>query len=262
MNAIDNLMRVGDNSRQRISQMNKKIISLLIIFCFVLGATACFGEKNSHEFEFTRDYIESLSLLKTSLDRHKKTDPNNVNYQSETEMILTFMKNFRLDNDDLGAAKGLIDKYVDSEDKVIEQTVLSILTVYDKLIKMNVKSLKLYEKLYSPEAVNNPEKFNQGVFMSYASKLIADRRETEKRLLEANFLATITLISDVPDEEGLLSYLTINSEEREELIEMVNEIFSGEITAESKNPELNYIDSCGAAIRVVLVGDRKSADER
>ncbi|MBU1853125.1 MAG: hypothetical protein KJ957_03665 [Candidatus Omnitrophica bacterium] len=240
----------------------KKIAGLFIIFCFIFGSTICFGEKNSREFEFARDYIETLRFLKMSVERHRESDPDNANYQNDVDMALTFMKNFRLDNNDLQMAKSLLDKYVNSQNKLIEETAVSILNAYDKLIGINTRILKLYEKLYSPEMVNNPDKVDQGLFMSEASDLVAEREHTEKLLLEANILVTIALVSDMPDEDGFLSYLAINSKEREELIGLIDEIFGSEVRDGKTGPGLTYPDSCGAAIRQVLAGNSSSTDGR
>ncbi|MFC1621474.1 hypothetical protein ACFL2G_04130 [Candidatus Omnitrophota bacterium] len=229
--------------------MNKKIISLLIIVYFVLGAVVCFGEKNSPEFEFVRDYVESLRFLKLSVERHRESNLKSVNYQTEIEMVADFMKDFRLDNHDLGVAKSILDKYVRSENKVIKEIVPSILIVYDMLIGVNAKTLELYERLYSPELVNNPGKINKSLCISSASKIMADRERAEKQLLEANVLVTITLVNSAPGKKG---FFAINSKERKELISLIDEIFSYETYNEAG---LTYVDSCGAAMRRMLASD-------
>ena len=249
------ILKATGHTMMSILSKKNRIISLLIMFCFILGTGICFGDRNSSEFEFTRDYIESLRLLRKSIDRHIKSGPDNVDYQSDVDMVMVFMENFRLDNDDLKRAKERIDEYADSENKLIEETSLSILNIYDRLIKINGQSLELYKKLYSPELLNNPNKINQGLFMSDAGKLAADRKQAEEMLLEASSLFTITLVSDTPDKHGFLSYLAVDSSERKELVELIDEIFGTSLKA-------TYIDSCGAAIRQVLVSDRSSADER
>ena len=52
-----------------------------------------------------------------SVERHIESDPDNVSYKNDVDMVMTFMKNFRLDNNDLRMAQDLLEKYgVDRHD--------------------------------------------------------------------------------------------------------------------------------------------------
>jgi len=243
----------------------KKSTLLLILVSFIFASLllnqSLNASQNSHEFEFARDYLESLQCLKIIAARDKEANLKIDQYESEVEMIVGCMKNLRLANTDLQMAKSYIEKYKNSENEIIREATSTILAVYNQKIEINNEGLKFYEQLYSPEMMNKPELLDQGKIMSEASKLAADKENTDRLLLYTSVMVTHTLVSQIPDKDGLMSYLAITSKEREGLIKQIDGVFGKEVEEGMKAGQ-TYLDACGGTIREVLTRGFKTSDER
>ena len=218
--------------------------------------------KDTEEFGFARDYIESLHYLKVASELMQRADPKNVNYDNEVDMITTFMKNLRLANRDLRMSKGILNKYKNSNNELMKMTADLVSLSYDKQIKINNEGLKLYEGLFNSRSGDSDEEFDHGSFLREISKLAADKEVVLQSLLKCSMMLTHILVSKVPDKEGNINFLTVSSEEREKLIRIIDKIF-GDSVKGGMRPGQNYLDACAAVVRQVLADPGwKTSDDR
>ncbi|MBM3253434.1 MAG: hypothetical protein FJZ16_04205 [Candidatus Omnitrophica bacterium] len=200
---------------------------LVSIICLsILFPTNTFAvDSPSEPYFFIKDLIQVASLIHSSVDRFK-TKGELLNETDEVYLTMQMMKGFRTAISDIEEAKIFLNKYLTSKNETIKESSQAMLVALGLLSNNYQDTIKYLETIYSPETMKNPD---AGKMMSEGSKLTAGRDEILKLCMDASIMATYALVSDQPDKEGHLSYLTITSKERDDLKKELERYFGNGI---------------------------------
>jgi len=228
----------------------KKLMIFLIVF-FLAGS--CYA--SSYGFEFVRDYISSLQHLK-DCQGTINNEPNYSDYENEMDYVAALKSNLHLAKSQLQQGISLIEKYKESKNSIIAKAAGMILISYDWHMKIIQEGLDIkHEFRINPRDYNKEEA---------AAKNRVQKRQIDdamEMLVNCSILVSHVLISQKPDEKGRMSYLAINSNERQRLLKQLDEVFGKEIEVEVSE-ESNRLDACADILREILTGVHKSSDER
>jgi hypothetical protein len=217
----------------------------ILAVCILFFCSALYAE-GSAGFEFTRDYIKSLSCVKEGISRIETTDFSK--YDDEAAMAMALVKSLRLANADMAAAKALVLKYKDSPNETISSAAKHIIFVYDMQVEINNKGMAMFEKVYGPQGTRDPATSDLDVMTSEIASLGEDRISSLGMLLNCSAMIMYMLAehaSDSPDKAGNLA---ITRPERNELLKEINAAFGS-----STKGGMRYIDACGAAFKRFLL---------
>jgi hypothetical protein len=208
--------------------------------------------ESRYKFQFVSDYIRSLSRLKMI---EKETSAFNRQHENDIQYREATVTYFRRANSELLEARDMISKYENAEDQLIKSAAEAVLLLYDNLSDIQLETVKMFEGL------DNPEQFNIESFMDKSNELQLRRDKFLKAFSDTAIIVTYALVSWEPDESGRLSYLAISRNQRGSLIKQLSDTFGGEEESGIQDGQ-TYLDSCGAILLKVLIGEHKSSDER
>ena len=208
--------------------------------------------ESRYKFQFVSDYIRSLSRLKMI---EKETRAFNRQHENDIQYRDATVIYFRRANKELFEAREMISKYENSEDQLVKSAVEAVLLLYDNLSDIQLETVKMFEGL------DNPEQFNIESFMVKSNELQLRRDKFLKAFNDTAIIVTYVLVSWEPDESGKLSYLAISKNQRGSLIKQLGDTFGGEEESGIQDGQ-TYLNSCGAVLLKVLIGEHKSSDER
>ncbi|MEE9604773.1 MAG: hypothetical protein V3V70_04300 [Candidatus Scalindua sp.] len=208
--------------------------------------------ESRYKFQFVSDYIRSLSRLKMI---EKETRAFNRQHENDIQYRDATVIYFRRANKELFEAREMISKYENSEDQLIKSAAEAVLLLYDNLSEIQLETVKMFEGL------DNPEQFNIESFMEKSNELQLRRDKFLKAFNDTAIIVTYVLVSWEPDESGRLSYLAISRNQRGSLIKQLGDTFGVEEGSEIQDGQ-TYLNSCGAVLLKVLIGEHKSSDER
>jgi len=211
-------------------------------------------EGSQEIFNFVSDYIKSLSYFKSAQAKLEEVQ-NNKNYKDDIEMGASFMNGFKLANKDLTAAKHLLEKHKNSDNQYLKKATTTAEMAYNRLMQLNDTSADLLAKIMDKQG-----HFNLGKYRLEAGAIPAEKQGLLDALVYASNLVARALVDENPDDSGNLNYLVLTSKNREELINSLDQTF-GEGAKESK-PSTANLDTPAAALRNILAGKHRSADER
>ncbi len=208
--------------------------------------------ESRYKFQFVSDYIRSLSRLKMI---EKETRAFNRQHENDIQYRDATVIYFRRANKELFEAREMISKYENSEDQLVKSAAEAVLLLYDNLSEIQLETVKMFEGL------DNPEQFNIESFMEKSNELQLRRDKFLKAFNDTAIIVTYVLVSWEPDESGRLSYLAISRNQRGSLIKQLGDTFGVEEGSEIQDGQ-TYLNSCGAVLLKVLIGEHKSSDER
>lgn len=208
--------------------------------------------ESRYKFQFVSDYIRSLSRLKMI---EKETRAFNRQHENDIQYRDATVIYFRRANKELFEAREMISKYENSEDQLVKSAAEAVLLLYDNLSDIQLETVKMFEGL------DNPEQFNIESFMEKSNELQLRRDKFLKAFNDTAIIVTYVLVSWEPDESGRLSYLAISRNQRGSLIKQLGDTFGVEEGSEIQDGQ-TYLNSCGAVLLKVLIGEHKSSDER
>ena len=208
--------------------------------------------ESRYKFQFVSDYIRSLSRLKMI---EKETRAFNRQHENDIQYRDATVIYFRRANKELFEAREMISKYENSEDQLVKSAAEAALLLYDNLSEIQLETVKMFEGL------DNPEQFNIESFMEKSNELQLRRDKFLKAFNDTAIIVTYVLVSWEPDESGRLSYLAISRNQRGSLIKQLGDTFGVEEGSEIQDGQ-TYLNSCGAVLLKVLIGEHKSSDER
>ncbi len=208
--------------------------------------------ESRYKFQFVSDYIRSLSRLKMI---EKETRAFNRQHENDIQYRDATVIYFRRANKELFEAREMISKYENSEDQLVKSAAEAALLLYDNLGEIQLETVKMFEGL------DNPEQFNMESFMEKSNELQLRRDKFLKAFNDTAIIVTYVLVSWEPDESGKLSYLAISKNQRGSLIKQLGDTFGGEEESGIQDGQ-TYLNSCGAVLLKVLIGEHKSSDER
>lgn len=208
--------------------------------------------ESRYKFQFVSDYIRSLSRLKMI---EKETSAFNRQHENDIQYREATVTYYRRANRELLEARDMISKYENAENQLIKSAVEAVLLLYDNLSNIQLETIKMFEGL------DNPEQVNIEGFMDKSNELQLRRDKFLKAFNDTAIMVTYVLVSWEPDESGRLSYLAVSRNQRGSLIKQLGDAFGGEEESGIQDGQ-TYLDSCGAILLKVLIGEHKSSDER
>jgi hypothetical protein len=208
--------------------------------------------ESRYKFQFVSDYIRSLSRLKMI---EKETSAFNRQHENDIQYREATVTYYRRANSELFEARDMISKYENSEDQLVKSAAEAVLLLYDNLSDIQLETVKMFEGL------DNPEQFNIESFMEKSNELQLRRDKFLKAFNDTAIIVTYVLVSWEPDESGRLSYLAISRNQRGSLIKQLGDTFGVEEESGIQDGQ-PYLNSCGAILLKVLIGEHKSSDER
>ncbi len=208
--------------------------------------------ESRYKFQFVSDYIRSLSRLKMI---EKETSAFNRQHENDIQYREATVTYYRRANSELFEARDMISKYENSEDQLVKSAAEAVLLLYDNLSDIQLETVKMFEGL------DNPEQFNIESFMNKSNELQLRRDKFLKAFNDTAIIVTYVLVSWEPDESGRLSYLAISRNQRGSLIKQLGDTFGVEEGSGIQDGQ-PYLNSCGAILLKVLIGEHKSSDER
>lgn len=229
----------------------KKIISACIILFLSIWIKPCFA--GNEEYSFVKSYVKSLRLLIINAEKAENLKTGNP---SDIAAMTTLLSECRQGIYRLEQAKSLIKEYLNLKNILIKEAANNIISVYDTKIALGYEQLKLFENM-----ISKSEEFNEGKFIIESGKQDADNELSWDMLNNCSILITYCLVDQKPDKDGNLSYLVLTSNEREELIKELDNIFGESIKNGLKTGQTK-LQVCGSIIKQFLVGEHRSADER
>ena len=243
--------------------MRKSIRFILILFCFTLfdnriqlfagtPKEAVTQNPDINKYEFVKAFINSLSDVASALERFQEVD--NQSNKNDIQSTIDLMKVTKRSSADYERAASQIEDFSTSKNGLIVLAATSLRDQYRGHIKLNDEMIKMYEEIYSPEAINNPEKINVGKLMSRQGDLSAKHEEFMRSLMQTSLFLSQILVSEKPDTEGKMSILGITSKQKQDLIKDLEMVFGEKVMIGMKmaKPGLNYFDSCGAILYELL----------
>lgn len=242
----------------------KRLIGIgLAVFLLMIGVFNDYAKAEGDiEFQFTQDYIKCLELLKSGFEDAKAVEK--AKYDNPVSLGVARIRAAESENSKLRMTHSYLDKYGSYPNSLIRDTAEYALAVYDGQIELNNAAIRGFEKLYSPEVMNNPSQYNLGEAMGNIGKLQALQEQGMEALITTTKLFTGVLISKTPGEEGKMNYLAITSEEKRTILKDVVEIFGKGIKKKEldKNSGLQTFDLCGYVIYQTLSKSFKTRDMR
>jgi hypothetical protein len=214
---------------EKVIKLQKRLLFLFLLMSFsCIGFPSFSADDNiktgtsSEPYLFIDDLIQVTSYIDSSVQRFKLSEEE---YGDDDIYATTkMMKGFRTAIYDLEQAKIYLKEHINSKNEMINSSAAAMLSALDLLIKNYNGSIKYLEQLYS-----STKEIDVGEQMGGGSKLTADRDEILKLCMTASIMATYSLVSDVPDKNGKLPYLTITTEERDNLKKKLEDYFGEKI---------------------------------
>lgn len=241
--------------------MNKATKLVFIALCFTLFINLSLANTSEeimnqnpdiNKYEFMKAFLHSLSDVSSAIERFKEVD--NQSNKNDIQSTIDLMKVTKRSSFDYERAASQVEDFSTSKNELIALAATSLRDRYRSHIKLNDEMIKMYEEMYSSEAMNNPEKINVGKLMSRQGDLAAKHEEFMRSLMQTSLFLSQILISEKPDTEGKMSILGITSGQKQDLIKDLEMVFGEKVKIGMKmaKPGLNYFDSCGAILYEVL----------
>lgn len=235
----------------------KTTVRMIVLLIFVFLSVDSFAQSHSYQYEFARDYIKSLQQLKKIADR--EIGQSAKKSKDELALRMETTANFRRAHADLLEAKDLMLKHKGSSQALVREIVKMVVRVYEQRIEINKSLQRYYDKLYSPEVVDNLGEY-QKEYATQMNRLTVESDESFKLLMYCSSLVAYSLVSKTPDKDGNLSNLVITAKERKDLINELNSAFKKEARKGLRVGQ-NYLNICAAILYEILEGDYKPAKE-
>lgn len=234
-------------------KMNKALIISLVVNSIGLSILRAESTKPNIEYLFVKNYIECLRVRKSN-DEKAKTEAATLDANSDEST--TIMTGLHRKIISLQECISILSQYKTENNDRVAEIALVASNFHQLQMEITKRTITLLEDYY-----DNPSKFKKGKFNSQFGMLTAELENVERKLLDCAILLKYVLISNIPGKDQKTSYLTVNKNEREDLISDLDVIFGHEISDGLKGGQ-SYLVASGAVIATLLKKDFKSADER
>lgn len=241
----------------------KKTLTFLVLFMFYSGVV--FGANfydsvdkikefnpDGKKYEFVKDYIFSLTYLKANEERSKKVSSMSFNKLDDVQKGRELINGFVQDNVHIRVARNLLNKYVSPENGLMLKVVDLFAEVCDELVIVNKSERSLLEEFQEIQAKQEMADFDGSEFRSKQRKLAEKRRDSLKKLFEASMLVTKVLVSDKEDRFDQLTMLGITVEEKDKLLEKLDQFGGEDFNGELREGQ-SFLQGSISAIREVLM---------
>jgi len=233
-----------------------RFLLCLLIIALLLPASFSFAE--TQEYGFAKAYISSL-ITRKQIEERATHDLREAG-ADQMKKDIALMKNANRAKLELQAAINSLSQYTETKNKTLADAATFLIRGYGDLIKNYNEMVKTLEIMNNPTNATNPN-IDLGKMMNEVSQITASQEYISETLFQVTALAVAVLIDQKPDREGHLSYLSIASAERKDLINDLDIAFGVDIKDGPKSGQ-NYTLASAALMRKLLAGDHKSSDER
>jgi len=221
--------------------MSKKIGLFVAVMTVCFGVASCDKKEEispilSHyqsatAYEFTKDYITALTFLRdgqdlrTAFDQAEAFDETKYGKGDDYQMaamVADLMKSMRHTTSYFSKAQAQISGYKNSSDAKIKLASEKTELAMAEIITMSHKLLEQVENIWTNET---PETFNHEAAAVTERRLHAEMDLAYELLADSAVLVTHTLVSDIPDENGYLSSLTITEGQKQDWMSSMEQAF-------------------------------------
>ena len=241
----------------------KKITILLIINLISFALCNLVFAGTQSKFEFVRDYIQALGLLKSSFV--DSTTVLNGTYENEIDKGSAIMQSFTSQRYNLEIAKNLLKQYQNFPDDLIKDITKNTLFAYSQLEDLNKEASINFKRMYSPEVLNNHSQINQGEEMEKIGNMRAAQEQMLELLIDESKLTPAALVSKAIGDNGKMNYLSITLEQKDELLQDLLNDFGNKVKVKKedfKTSGIQTIDLSGWVIFNTLNSGYKTIEDR
>lgn len=247
--------------------MKRIVFFILFILCFHAGYSH--GESfwdnvdeirefnpDINKYDFVKTYISCLKYIKTNVDLKSKVDTHVESAGlTEKQGIVLFLDTLTHQNLNLRVSRNLMKKYKDPDQGLILKVANQYMKFCDEQIQLNNKEKDLLENLYAiyEEQGKTKEEISQEskTFIDQQEALLVQRKESLMSLLETSFLVQKVLISGKTNKFDELYVLGISRNERDKLLEKIDEIFE-ELAKSKVSAGQSFLEGSISALKKIL----------
>ena len=241
----------------------KRILPMMV-FVFLLNIPSVVGDllyTDSEKFrehnpdvgkyDFVKDYLNSLSYLKTNEKRDREVTAKSSGALEKIENVQALIDNLIMDNANLRVARNYLKKYKGSPNGLVLKVTDLFIKACEDQIEFNNQERGLFESLRQFLDKDDFKNFDKDKFLEDQKSLSDDKREALKGLLEASLLVNKILISENPDEFGEYVNLGITQKERQKLLKKIHEFDGGDYQGELREGQ-TFLQGSVSVIREIL----------
>jgi len=243
----------------------KKIFILFVFFFFlsnnVLFARRFYVDENvekyreynpdGKKYKFIKRYLTSLSYLYLNTEAKETLSPITFDYFKDPENIIGLQNHLTMENVNLRVARNLLKKYKKSENGLILKVTDIFVKMCNEQIEMNIEEKKYSDQVYKNLVGGNLGQEKRREVIQWYEDINEKKKKSSMKLLESSMLASKVLISEKTDGYGELSYLAINSKDKEALIGMLDEFIGEEYSGNLREGQ-TFLGGSISAIREIL----------
>jgi len=229
------------------------LFSPIPVFCETPADELLQFQKNNpdgQKYEFVRDYISSLSYLRSNLGRDDQLFQSKEQPAFDRELIQARIGSLVQNNVNMRIARNLLEKYRNSTNGLILKTTDLFTTTSNQFITLNNEERQLLQAMVKDQKEEIPKDSFQRYVKSWQD-LSSQRKTLLLSIVESSLLVTKVLISEKPDRDGQLTRLGVTWEEREKLVEKLNQYFK-ETDDLGMQEGQTYLEASVANLREVL----------
>jgi hypothetical protein len=227
--------------------MKSKLCFLLLLtsFLFSFRLSGQPVTNVSQGYQLTSEFVDLLKIIDDDATRIRafseqaKKNPK----MNDAQKTLEAIKTTRQAIERLNSHKLLLATLSSSQDTYIQRAAITINRVVVNLIKNYNDHLILLENL------NNPPDVSREAILNTIMQVQQDRLSLLKTFLNTAQMVTLALLTDGPDNDGKLNYLTISAKERDSLKQTIEQYFGSQVKG---GPKAGQSYLAGSASMVYL----------
>ncbi|MBF0523034.1 MAG: hypothetical protein HQL24_08280 [Candidatus Omnitrophica bacterium] len=206
---------------------------------------------DGNKYEFVKAYLNSLSQLKTNAKQKERAIIISQENFSDPETIRTVTHNLAVDNVNLRVARNYLQKFLTPDNGLILKASDLFIKSCNEQIGQNNLENGLLLKLSKLLSRGKMDKGFQLAFFKKVQEISLERKESNKKILQASLLVGKVLISSSPDSKGDFVYLGLTKEEKNKLLSKLDRFYESEYQGELREGQ-TFLAGSVIAIRQVL----------
>lgn len=203
------------------------------------------------KYDFAKNFIISIGYYKRVADRLKVEGELKAKTKGDLNLITKYINNCTLDNTDIRIARNMLTRFLTSKNGLIVKVSLQATEAYDQYVALSVKERELWQKFYQHKASGRPDNFDEALFVRQQMDLVAEKKEAEKKLLEASMLIRKVLLSAALCDSDDCSRLVLTKTDRQKLLNFLD-VYARDNTQWGIKAGQTPVEGCVASIREVL----------
>lgn len=221
--------------------MRMKNLCTIIVISFLVASPLWAQEKPAdlqafiannpdiRKYEFIKDYIIALSYLQASSDRVGSRMAILADAYLNNKTIIEQVEFLIRENISWRIAENLVEKYRTVDNGLMLKSIDLFLRLCAEQIRLNNEERAIWNKYMKSSSGDQAAlKLDRQNFADPLQAIETQRRASWQKLLESSILASKVLVSSQLDFRGELTYLGVTKNERNKLLERLDDTFAGE----------------------------------